>query len=33
MGLSIKGNAIVFFHRWRLVRASKPVGHSLGKQR
>jgi ubiquinone/menaquinone biosynthesis C-methylase UbiE len=27
MGLSIKGNAIVFFHRWRLVRASKPLGH------
>jgi ubiquinone/menaquinone biosynthesis C-methylase UbiE len=27
MGLSIKGNAIVFFHRWRLVRARKPLGH------
>jgi ubiquinone/menaquinone biosynthesis C-methylase UbiE len=27
MGLSIKGNRIVFFHRWRLVRARKPHGH------
>jgi ubiquinone/menaquinone biosynthesis C-methylase UbiE len=27
MGLSIKGDAIVFFHRWRLVRAKKPLGH------
>jgi len=27
MGLAIKGNAIVFFHRWRLVRARKPLGH------
>jgi ubiquinone/menaquinone biosynthesis C-methylase UbiE len=27
MGLSIKGNRIVFFHRWRLVRAKKPLGH------
>ena len=27
MGLSIKGNRIVFFHRWRLVRARKPLGH------
>jgi ubiquinone/menaquinone biosynthesis C-methylase UbiE len=27
MGLSIEGNRIVFFHRWRLVRARKPLGH------
>jgi SAM-dependent methyltransferase len=27
MGLSIKGNRIVFFHRWRLVRAKRPLGH------
>jgi len=27
MGLAIKGKAIVFFHRWRLVRARKPLGH------
>jgi ubiquinone/menaquinone biosynthesis C-methylase UbiE len=27
MGLSIDGNRIVFFHRWRLVRARKPLGH------
>jgi len=27
MGLAIKDNAIVFFHRWRLVRARKPLGH------
>ena len=27
MGLSIKGDRIVFFHRWRLVRARKPLGH------
>jgi ubiquinone/menaquinone biosynthesis C-methylase UbiE len=27
MGLSIKGGRIVFFHRWRLVRARKPLGH------
>jgi ubiquinone/menaquinone biosynthesis C-methylase UbiE len=27
MGLSIRGDRIVFFHRWRLVRASKPLGH------
>ena len=27
MGLSIKGSRIVFFHRWRLVRARKPLGH------
>jgi hypothetical protein len=27
MGLSIKGNRIVFFHRWRLVGAKKPLGH------
>ncbi len=27
MGLSIKDGAIVFFHRWRLVRARKPAGH------
>jgi SAM-dependent methyltransferase len=27
MGLSIKNGQIVFFHRWRLVRARKPLGH------
>jgi len=27
MGLSIQANRIVFFHRWRLVRAKKPLGH------
>jgi ubiquinone/menaquinone biosynthesis C-methylase UbiE len=27
MGLSIQGNRIVFFHRWRLVWARKPLGH------
>ena len=27
MGLSIKNGQIVFFHRWRLVRARKPPGH------
>jgi hypothetical protein len=27
MGLSIKNDQIVFFHRWRLVRAKKPLGH------
>jgi ubiquinone/menaquinone biosynthesis C-methylase UbiE len=27
MGLAIKDNVIVFFHRWRLVRARKPLGH------
>ena len=27
MGLSIKDNAIVFFHRWRLVKALKPPHH------
>jgi ubiquinone/menaquinone biosynthesis C-methylase UbiE len=27
MGLSIKDGRIVFFHRWRLVSARKPLGH------
>jgi SAM-dependent methyltransferase len=27
MGLSIKNDQIVFFHRWRLLRARKPLGH------
>jgi ubiquinone/menaquinone biosynthesis C-methylase UbiE len=27
MGLAIKDDAIVFFHRWRLVQARKPLGH------
>jgi SAM-dependent methyltransferase len=27
MGLSIRNGQIVFFHRWRLVRARKPMGH------
>jgi ubiquinone/menaquinone biosynthesis C-methylase UbiE len=27
MGLSIKGGQIVFFHRWRLLKAIKPRGH------
>ena len=27
MGLSIENGQIVFFHRWRLLRARKPPGH------
>jgi ubiquinone/menaquinone biosynthesis C-methylase UbiE len=27
MGLSIRDGRIVFFHRWRLLSASKPLGH------
>jgi ubiquinone/menaquinone biosynthesis C-methylase UbiE len=27
MGLSIKNGQIEFFHRWRLLRARKPLGH------
>jgi ubiquinone/menaquinone biosynthesis C-methylase UbiE len=27
MGLSIRDGRIVFFHRWRLVSARKPLGH------
>jgi ubiquinone/menaquinone biosynthesis C-methylase UbiE len=27
MGLSIQDGRIVFFHRWRLLRAAKPPGH------
>jgi hypothetical protein len=27
MGLSIKDGRIVFFHRWRLISARKPLGH------
>jgi SAM-dependent methyltransferase len=27
MGLSVKDGRIVFFHRWRLISAGKPLGH------
>jgi hypothetical protein len=27
MGLSVKNGQIVFFHRWRLLKATKPLGH------
>jgi ubiquinone/menaquinone biosynthesis C-methylase UbiE len=27
MGLSIQGGKIVFFHRWRLLRAMRPLAH------
>jgi hypothetical protein len=27
MGLYIKDAQVVFFHRWRLVKAVKPLGH------
>lgn len=27
MGLCIKDAQVVFFHRWRLVKAAKPLGH------
>lgn len=27
MGLSIQNGQIVFFHRWRLLRATRPFGH------
>jgi hypothetical protein len=27
MGLSIRDDRIVFFHRWRLISARKPLGH------
>jgi ubiquinone/menaquinone biosynthesis C-methylase UbiE len=27
MGLSLKDGRIVFFHRWRLISARKPLGH------
>jgi SAM-dependent methyltransferase len=27
MGLSIRDSRIVFFHRWRLISARKPLGH------
>jgi ubiquinone/menaquinone biosynthesis C-methylase UbiE len=27
MGLSIRDGRIVFFHRWRLLKARKPLGH------
>jgi SAM-dependent methyltransferase len=27
MGLSTQNGQIVFFHRWRLLRATKPLGH------
>jgi hypothetical protein len=27
MGLAIQAGRIVFFHRWRLLRAGKPQGH------
>jgi ubiquinone/menaquinone biosynthesis C-methylase UbiE len=27
MGLAIRNGQIVFFHRWRLVQARKPLGH------
>jgi hypothetical protein len=26
MGLSIRNGRLVFFHRWRLVKAKKPLG-------
>jgi SAM-dependent methyltransferase len=27
MGLSVKNGQVVFFHRWRLLKATKPLGH------
>lgn len=27
IGLSVKDDKVVFFHRWRLIKASKPRGH------
>jgi ubiquinone/menaquinone biosynthesis C-methylase UbiE len=27
MGLSVNNGQIVFFHRWRLLKATKPLGH------
>jgi hypothetical protein len=27
MGLSVKNGQVVFFHRWRLSKATKPLGH------
>ena len=27
MGLSVKNGQVVFFHRWRLLKATKPIGH------
>ena len=27
MGLSVQNGQVVFFHRWRLLKATKPLGH------
>jgi precorrin-6B methylase 2 len=27
MGLSVKNGQVVFFHRWHLLKATKPLGH------
>jgi SAM-dependent methyltransferase len=27
MGLSVKNGQVVFFHRWRLLKVTKPLGH------
>jgi hypothetical protein len=29
VGLSVNGGRVVFFHRWRLIRASKPTATHL----
>jgi ubiquinone/menaquinone biosynthesis C-methylase UbiE len=29
VGLSVRNGQILFFHRWRLVRATKPLSHSV----